>query len=342
MVTNNERLQQMPETSAPDTQDPAEEALPSEVPPRRDSDSSMGKVYGVIAGMVASPIIFCLLLLLPHELAWLAQLILSLAAGYLAYFLISTRGKRLATPLHELAGAIREVREGRQPIESLSQFPPTVELIAGEVQLALRELRKQKQALAELNEEVRGKVANRTIALERKLESLKNQATRDGLTGLYNRRMLDQILPQVINQSVNDRIELSVLMIDVDYFKDLNDTLGHHAGDEMLKSIAQVIGSTIRDGDLGFRCGGDEFVVLLPGCAKECAGAIATRLRSLVRGLGSTLKVERKPQLSIGVCALSDVEDKSAASLLRRADELLYACKASRRTAPKATASPAA
>jgi diguanylate cyclase (GGDEF)-like protein len=326
----------MPETSNPEISDRPEEALPPQVsPPQGTADFSLAKIYGAIAGMIASPTIFCLLLWLPHEMAWLAQLILSVAAGYLAYYLISRRGKRSATPLEDLASTVREIREGHQPIESLSQVPPNLESIANEVRLTLRELRKQKQALAELNEEVRGRVAHRTNALERKLESLKNQATRDGLTGLYNRRMLDQILPQIVNQSVADAIELSVLMIDVDYFKDVNDTLGHQAGDEMLKSIAQVIGSTIRDGDLAFRCGGDEFVVLLPGCPKEPADAIAVRLRSLVRGLSSTLKIERKPQLSIGVCALSEVEDKSADTLLRRADGLLYASKASRRATPK-------
>ena len=105
------------------------------------------------------------------------------------------------------------------------------------------------------------------------------------MTGLYNRRLLDQHLPPIIDRCRNTQTHLSLLMIDVDHFKKLNDTLGHAAGDEMLRDIAQIIRSTIRENDSAFRYGGDEFVVVLEGFDAEAGQALGDRLISLVDAL---------------------------------------------------------
>ena len=119
--------------------------------------------------------------------------------------------------------------------------------------------------MTEMDREVRQRIANKTEALERKIGSLHNQATRDVLTGLLNRRALDEHLAKAMERCAAKGLAVSVLMIDVDNFKPLNDTLGHAAGDELLRSIGQLLRSTLRDGDTPFRCGGDEFVIVLEG-----------------------------------------------------------------------------
>src|SRR5688572_28675145 len=128
---------------------------------------------------------------------------------------------------------------------------------------------------------MRQKVASRTDALERTIGSLRQQATRDVLTGLFNRRFLDQYITQSVTRHVKENRDLCLLMMDIDHFKMLNDTLGHAAGDDLLRAIGQLIRSAIRGEDVGFRMGGDEFVVLLPGSGTDAGQSLATRLMSL-------------------------------------------------------------
>ena len=119
-------------------------------------------------------------------------------------------------------------------------------------------------------------------------------------------------------------------MIDIDYFKTLNDTLGHAAGDELLRDIGQIIRSTIRENDAAFRCGGDEFVVVLPGCTEESAQSMAERLNSLVKALTRPLRLAQQPKLSIGLSTLNSIREPSAAGLLEEADKRLYEVKSAR------------
>jgi diguanylate cyclase (GGDEF)-like protein len=144
--------------------------------------------------------------------------------------------------------------------------------------------------------------------------------------------MLDKDLPRVVKECVEANLPLTVLMIDVDHFKPLNDTLGHAAGDELLKSIGQLIKSTIRDCDMGFRCGGDEFVILMPNGDGRSAESLQKRLGTLVDALAKPLKVAKKPRLSIGQSSLTDGPDKSPEGLLKRADAALYRIKHERKS----------
>jgi len=237
---------------------------------------------------------------------------------------------------------IHEIRVGRAPIEEFTQFKSgSLHELAAEVKLLLHDLRQQRQSVIELQDEVRQRIANRTNVLERTIASLRNQAVRDPLTGLYNRRMLDQLLPQLIAQLQTEHKSMALIMIDLDYFKNLNDTLGHAVGDELLKSIGQIIHSTIRNGDFGFRYGGDEFVLLLPGCESAVAARIGERLMSLVSSLGKTYKLAQGLRLSIGISTIAELSQPTAAELLKRADDRLYEAKA-KRGKPTSTATPEA
>jgi diguanylate cyclase (GGDEF)-like protein len=234
-------------------------------------------------------------------------------------------------PAIQMRRLIHEIRVGRAPIEEFAQFRSgSLHELAAEVKLLLHDLRQKRQSVIELQDEVRQRIANRTNVLERTIASLRNQAVRDPLTGLYNRRMLDQLLPQLIAQLQTEHKSMALIMIDLDYFKNLNDTLGHAAGDELLKSIGQIIQSTIRNGDFGFRYGGDEFVLLLPGCEAAVATRIGERLASLVGSLGKTYKLAPGPRLSVGISTLAELPQPTAAALLKRADDRLYEAKAKR------------
>ena len=152
---------------------------------------------------------------------------------------------------------------------------------------------------------------------------------------------MDEHLAKAIERSAAAGTPVSVLMIDVDHFKPLNDTLGHAAGDELLRSIGQIFRSTLRENDTAFRCGGDEFVVVLDGSDLICANALAQRLGTTVNGLVKTLKVPALPHLSIGAATLSEVTPCTAGALLKVADKRLYAAKANHKRASQATSAAA-
>jgi diguanylate cyclase (GGDEF)-like protein len=108
---------------------------------------------------------------------------------------------------------------------------------------------------------------------------LQEQAIRDGLTGLFNRRYLDETLPREISRAKRDGYPLAVIMMDIDHFKQINDTYGHPGGDEVLKSLGAVIRQGAREGDIACRYGGEEFVIVLPHMGIEAALVRAEKWR---------------------------------------------------------------
>jgi len=239
-------------------------------------------------------------------------------------------------PTRRLKEILEGCRAGERPIEELNDVGGGMVGVAHCVQSLMRDLRNQQRLTAELEAELGQRVAHRTSALERQMSSLRVKATRDALTGLYNRRMLEECLPKMIQECREAGGELSILAIDVDNFKPLNDTLGHAVGDEFLRSIAQILRSGIRECDAAIRSGGDEFIVLLPGCSLPAAQSLGDRLATMVEGLSKTIKSPVAPGLSVGAVALSQmaksVSMESAASvLLEGADKQLYLTKASRK-----------
>lgn len=155
-------------------------------------------------------------------------------------------------------------------------------------------------------------------------------AMTDGLTGLGNRRALDAALTRNVEQARRYNKPLSMLLCDLDHFKEINDTLGHAAGDEILMLVSERLQEHIRASDLGFRYGGEEFAVLLPQTDADCALKAAERLR---RALNEAPMAYDDRNLditaSLGVATLTD--DDSAESLLETADTALYEAKANGR-----------
>lgn len=289
-------------------------------------------VLGVaVVGAAAKLLTF----LLEEQSMWILRLVLSAGIVGLAFVMALRHRRQWVFPADDMRRLIREIRVGRAPIEEFNTFPPgNLQDLAAEVKLLLHDLRHRLQAVEELNEEVRQRIANRNHVLERAINALRNQTVKDPLTGLYNRRMLEQFLPQLVNHCSTEHIPLTLLIFDVYRFKDLNDSLGHVAGDELLRSVGQIIHSTIREGDVGFRYGGDEFAVVLPGCEAAAAKRVIERLQSLVKSLGGTLKAPSvRPRLSIGISTLDELTEPTAVNLLKRADERLSESKAAKRAA---------
>jgi len=168
------------------------------------------------------------------------------------------------------------------------------------------------------------------LELKRNRDFLKNLSRIDGLTGIANRRAFDEALRREWSRAKRSDSPLSVLMIDIDYFKRYNDTMGHAAGDECLKTIALSIKKSLtRPSDLVSRNGGEEFVCILPDTDERGAIHTAKRIQEAIRGLGiphPSSEVGEFVTVSIG-CASTSQIDADSATLLEMADKALYRAK---------------
>jgi diguanylate cyclase (GGDEF)-like protein len=171
------------------------------------------------------------------------------------------------------------------------------------------------------------------------LAEAEKQSMTDSLTGLYNRRSLEQILEREVALADRHHRPLSVVMIDMDLFKEVNDRHGHAAGDHLLKSFAECVRITLRKTDLAFRYGGDEFLIALPQTTVEQAKAVVQKLRqafSVVDFSSAIANLDQQPTLSIGLAERSkDHNVMTLSSLLSAADTALYDAKTSNRNCMK-------
>ena len=186
-----------------------------------------------------------------------------------------------------------------------------------------------------------GYARRRNVQMERAYSShletlsrrLRDLAYRDGLTGLYNHRYFQEQLSHEVGRAQRYGHRLSVLMLDVDRFKEVNDTYGHLMGDTLLTYVAQLIGTKLRTSDIPARYGGDEFAVILPETDQEKALAVAQKLGQAVssdRRWQAALLENLGVGISFGVASFPD-DGRIADDLLVCADRRLYAAK-SRRT----------
>lgn len=188
-----------------------------------------------------------------------------------------------------------------------------------------------RQALAQANHELERKVSQRTAELEKANERLEILSTIDALSGLANRRKLDQVLEQRWEQALEAASCLAVIMVDVDRFKAYNDTYGHQAGDVCIQLLAKVLSaSATHPGQLVARYGGEEFMLVLADTDVEQACAVAEQIRLEFSSQAKLLKrLSSDPcvTISLGVAAMIPTAGTHFDCLVRAADRALYQAK---------------
>ena len=177
---------------------------------------------------------------------------------------------------------------------------------------------------------VRIRAGRRILELQEELlrarEALREQATHDGLTGLLNRTSIMEKLDDELARAARENSPLSVLMVDLDRFKAVNDTQGHLAGDAVLREAANRFRSAARRYDSVGRYGGEEFLIVLPGCTAEAARVHAERIRLAIAG--KPFRAESRPLGVTCSVGLASSDHCAPAMLLREADDALYEAKA--------------
>lgn len=158
-------------------------------------------------------------------------------------------------------------------------------------------------------------------------EKLREQAIRDPLTGLHNRRYLEECMPQEMMRAKRHGQPLSVLMLDMDHFKLFNDNFGHDAGDYVLKSLASLLNDCLRGEDTSCRIGGEEMAVLLPATDALAAGVVAKRLCEEVRKLALSFRGQSLGNLTLSIGVACNSDGSTAEDMLKQADMALYEAK---------------
>jgi len=225
----------------------------------------------------------------------------SLPTGYLCVPMMA-HGEPLGV-LHLQGGSSRAGQPDRAPDLLLESHQRLAVTVAEHIALALANLRLR--------------------------ETLRSQSILDPLTGLFNRRYMEETLELELARAARGERAIGIILLDLDHFKPLNDSCGHDAGDALLRELAGVLKSRVRDGDIACRYGGEEFVLILPEASLELARRRAEELREEVKRLRVSHRgrVIGPITVSLGVAAFPD-HGKNSATLLHAADAALYRAKA--------------
>jgi diguanylate cyclase (GGDEF)-like protein len=228
-------------------------------------------------------------------------------------------------------------RARQEAIELLGLSPEQFEKLLAEVAGALPEITSSldleigsQEALHRLYDQAREALIVLALQAQQQARLAQDMAKRDGLTALYNRSYLEDALPQFFENAAKANQALSVIFVDVDNFKSINDTHGHQAGDAVLLLIARILQSSTRISDLVARYGGDEFVCILPNSNQDGAAIVADRIRTATASAPHKVSDHSEVEITVSQgCATSlpDSPYDSAISLLKHADRCLYAAK---------------
>jgi diguanylate cyclase (GGDEF)-like protein len=193
--------------------------------------------------------------------------------------------------------------------------------------LALRERRRTLAALNDERDHLEERVQRRTLELRTANTQLEQLATTDPLTGIANRRKMTAQIDAELERARRFGHPVSVLMVDIDFFKRINDTFGHDTGDRAIVALAQLLAGALRAIDTAARFGGEEFVVLMPETDETVAAVAAERLRATAAALGVHAEDGSAVTLTISIGVASALAGDTPSSLLVRADQALYRAK---------------
>ena len=228
----------------------------------------------------------------------------------------------ILTSFASVASSVQALKDGAfdyliKPFESL-------EVVSRAVQRAVEHIESAREREAALDSLIR-----KNMELGQLNKVFHDLASRDGLTGLYNHRFVQNTLRLEFERAQTSGYLLSVIVLDVDHFKDYNDTHGHLMGDYVLKSLADLLQQNVRDNDIVARWGGEEFVIVCPKCTPESAHALAARLCKTIAAHpfeGRETQPKRYISVSVGVAAMT-VRTLDPSELIRAADAAVYEVK---------------
>ncbi len=239
--------------------------------------------------------------------------------------------EQLKKKVLEIATNIKDVTENveKKLEKSSSEYESSIKNLDSYTDSVDKNIMNELERIKYINQSLKDELEAARHVLEKQknaIENIKELSLRDQLTGLYLRRHMNEVLDDLLYNFKRYKKVFSVIMMDLDDFKAINDTYGHLAGDEVLKTVATILKRYTRQSDIPFRYGGDEFIVLLPETQLEDALVVAEKIRKKI----SSIKFKKNDleftcSVSLGVTQVK--EGDSVESILERVDEALYKTK---------------
>lgn len=225
--------------------------------------------------------------------------------------------------------AVEAIRRGAMDyVVKFEEYLFTIPLVV-EKNLAAAKVEQENKRLRRDLERALGEVRTKNQQLEESLRLVEEVAATDPLTGLYNRRHFGKVFEQLFAEAQRYSCDLSCVMIDLDGYKQFNDTFGHQMGDQLLVVVAKAISTNLRKMDVAARYGGDEFVLLLPRAGTPEASHVAARVREdFGHASAALLRSESGVTMSVGIASLHGDNVVGTEPLIARADRALYRAKA--------------
>lgn len=251
-------------------------------------------------------------------------LITGLASALLGFWF----ARQITIPLSELTHGADEMSRGNLSIRVQSSSNDEIGQLARVFNQMAASIQERENELRELAAGLERTVDERTATLREQTVMLEQMAITDPLTKIYNRRHFFSLAEIEMDKAARQQRPLSVILIDADHFKRINDTYGHPFGDRVLINVTQIIQTNIRSIDIFARYGGEEFVLLMPDTSERSALGTAERLRKIV---GSNLQKhdgkEVHLSISLGVACWNGNGESNITDLIARADQALYESK---------------
>lgn len=256
-----------------------------------------------------------------HETFLIIGIILILINMLIVYWI----SKQFSKPIENLAKIANLIKDGNEQIEfNVSTKISEISLLSNSLKTMLDSLISKKHQLENMNTILENKVHERTKELEKINEDLKLLARIDALTGINNRLAANERLKEEFLKMKRNKVPYSLAIIDIDFFKKVNDNYGHEVGDLVLKYVAQILKDNTRATDFVARFGGEEFIFIFTEITQDSAFQIAEKIRSIVEN--SNIPHVNKITLSIGVSSTT-FDDENEDVAVKKADLALYKAK---------------
>lgn len=236
--------------------------------------------------------------------------------------------RRLVQPLLAMVRSCAAPDKTGHPASTSAGPENELGIIARALLSLRKELEEWRERAALIERRMDTQIAAKTQDIMRDLKRIQREVWRDSLTRINNRRMLDDNFANIFAAQRDARQDLSVVMIDLDHFKIVNDVLGHAAGDSLLRFVGELLQQCMRSDDFAVRYGGDEFLLVLPGVPARGAEELTNRIIAMFCQRARLIaNVEPAPSISAGIASIKGNNASTAEQLIKLADKALYRAK---------------